>query len=143
VAGATLILYSTNSSDDGGTIYPVADSGWPEGTGNGIDASSAGGPGLKWIDVDTNDDGLVGATDASPYVPDFARPIVALGVVGRYHVVSADVTAAFEAGAQVYTLAIRNTSTDGATYSSREHPSASQRPLLQVQLEPHTQPASE
>src|SRR5207249_4290260 len=53
VVAAKLKLHCTNASSDGGTIYPVPNSSWAEGSGVG----SASGPGLKWSDVDTNLDG--------------------------------------------------------------------------------------
>jgi hypothetical protein len=133
VRGATLRLHCSNPSSDGGTVYPVGDSTWLEGTAKGLSAGSAGQPGLTFNDVDTNLDGTVSAADASPYVPDFGTPIVALGGV-KVGPVAADVTAAFQAGPRVYTLAIRNRTMNGATYSSREHPDAGQRPALVLTL---------
>jgi hypothetical protein len=132
VETATLTLYCTNASDEGGIVYPVVDSSWTEGSGNGVDASSADGSGLKWIDVDTNADGTIGPGDASPYVPDLARPIASLGSVGKGKTVSVDVTAALQGGPRAYTLAIASESSNGATYSSREHPSLDRRPRLRL-----------
>jgi hypothetical protein len=130
VAGAALMLHCTNASPDGGTVYPVAHSTWVEGAGNGIDASSRSGNGLKWIDVDTNGDRSVDGADASPYVPDFAHPIATIGPIGRWAQVTVDVTAAFQDGPGVYTLAIRNDVSDGITFASREYINQIRRPAL-------------
>ena len=129
IASAALALHCTNASLDGGTVYPVADSTWIEGAGNGIDASGSSGNGLKWVDVDTNGDRKVDGADASPYVPDFSRPIVSVGGVGKTQV-TLDVTAALQGGPGVYTLAIRNDMSDGVTFASREHPNLVRRPAL-------------
>ncbi len=136
VRSARLTLVCTNRTPDGGTVYPVSDSSWVEGRGNGIDGSSAAGPGLEWTQVDANGDGVIDAADASLYVPSFTQPIAALGPVSVGTLVTVDVTAALQAGPQVYTLAIRNGSTDGATYSSKDHPDPNQRPSLRVELAP-------
>jgi hypothetical protein len=132
VVRATLRLYCTNASPDGGTVYPVADSGWIEGNRTG-DALSIAGPGLKWTDVDTNDDGTVDAADRSPWVPEFDRPSDALHCVagGADRV---DVTAALGAGVGVRTLAVLNDSQDGAAYASIDAPDASQHPQLRLEL---------
>ena len=134
VKAATLRLYCMNASDDGGTVYPVADSSWLEGSGNGIDNSSAGGPGLTWIRVDTNEDGVVDERDGSPYVPDFAQPVVSLGGVSKGQTPQVDVTTAVQSGAGMYTLAITNNSSDGVTYWSREHSNPDRRPALHLEL---------
>src|SRR2546428_4533951 len=85
VVRATLTLFCTDGSPDGGTVYPLGQSRWVEGDRTGKDASSASGTGLKWNDVDENGDGSVddhdrGGGDDS-LVPDLARPIGALGSV--------------------------------------------------------------
>jgi len=136
VKSATLRLYCMNASDDGGTVYPVADSSWLEGSGNGIDSSSAGGPGLTWIEVDTNGDGVVDKRDGSPYVPDFAQPVVSLGGAVKGQTLRVDVTTAVQGGAGMYTLAITNNSSDGVTYWSREHSNPDRRPALHLELGP-------
>jgi hypothetical protein len=135
VGQATLTLFCSNGSDDGGTIFPGLDSSWVEGTGNGTDASSAGRPGLKWTDVDTNGDGDVNGRDSSPFVPDFAHPVASLGSLSAGHAYTVDVTAAFQRGPGIYTVAIRSGSTNGATYSSRENSSGGQRPVLRLTAE--------
>jgi len=134
VVAAKLKLHCTNASSDGGTIYPVPNSSWAEGSGVG----SASGPGLKWSDVDTNLDGKVDAHDASPFVPDYTRPIAWLGGVLVGQDVSVDVTAALQAGPGVYTLAIRNDTTAGATYASREDLNQVERPELEIELQAPT-----
>src|SRR5207249_1543614 len=134
VVAAKLKLHCTNASSDGGTIYPVPNSSWAEGSGVG----SASGPGLKWSDVDTNLDGKVDAHDASPFVPDYTRPIAWLGGVLVGQDVSVDVTAALQAGPGVYTLAIRNDTTAGATYASREDLNQLERPELEIELQAPT-----
>jgi len=79
VTRATLTLFCTDSSPDGGTIYPLADTSWVEGDRTGRDASSASGTGLKWTDVDRNGDGSIdehdrgGADDSVE--PEFFRPV--------------------------------------------------------------------
>jgi len=122
-------------------VYPVADSSWLEGGANGIDGSSKEGPGLKWIEVDTNGDGLLDELDESPYVPDFSRPVASLGPVSQKGVLEVDVTAAFDGGAGVYTLAIASASSDGATYWSRDRWRPDQRPMLHLETEPQVIPA--
>ncbi len=131
VLRATLTLHCTNASTDGGTIYPVVDSSWVEGTAT----ANPGGPGMKFVEVDTNRDGVISAADTSPYVPDFALPIALLGLVSRGETLTVDVTAAFQNGrGGLRTLAIKNDSSDGSTFSSRNDPSAAQRPLLHLEL---------
>ena len=119
VTRATLTLFCTDGSPDGGTVYPVSDSSWIEGNQTGKSSTSANGPGLKWTDLDTNADGKVDARDTSPFVPDFTRSLAALGTVTLGQTVTADVTAAMQAGAGLYTVAIKNGSTNRAKYSSR------------------------
>src|SRR5205823_15007430 len=79
VTRATLTLFCTDGSSDGGTVYPVAASGWAEGTHKGGTSNSANGPGLKWTDLDTNGDGTLDAADASSFLPDVAHPLAPLG----------------------------------------------------------------
>jgi hypothetical protein len=134
VLSATLTLFCSNAAADGGTIYRVADTSWIEGTQTGASSGSAAGPGLTWNAVDTNGDGALTAADASPYVPDFATPLASLGRVVAAQAVTVDLTAAFQGGPGVYALAIRNADTNGATYSSREHATATQRPVLHLTL---------
>src|SRR6185295_3303340 len=117
VRTARLTLYCTNASVDGGTVYPVADSSWIEGTGTGVDAASSVGPGLTFAAVDTNHDGVVTGVDASPYVPDFSRPLATVGPAPLRQPVTIDVSAAFDAP-DLYTLALKSNSSDGATYAS-------------------------
>lgn len=133
VTKATLRLWCTNASTDGGTVYVVDDSSWIEGNRTGIDTSSVGGPGLKWTNVDTNGDNKVDGLDTSPYVPD-TTAIASFGTVARGTAYTIDVTSALQSGPGVYTLAIRSSSTDGVTYSSRDNPTASQRPVLHLEL---------
>jgi hypothetical protein len=136
VGHATLTLHCTNASSDGGTVYPVGDSSWVEGTAGGVDASSKTGPGLKWTDVDTNADGVVDARDTSPWTPDATHPIATIGAVASGQTVTVDVTAALQAGPRLYTLALRNGSANGVTYSSRQHPTVGFRPWLRLVLLP-------
>jgi hypothetical protein len=110
----------------GGAIYVVGASTWVEGSGCG-----AGGNGIKWNDVDTNRDGKVDSHDQSPYVPG-TQAIATIGAVTLGQNVSVDVTAALRAGAGVYTLAIRSTTSDGATYATRENPTVAWRPRLDL-----------
>src|SRR5207253_3293953 len=70
VTRATLTLSCTDGSSDGGTVFPVADSRWPEGTHKGGTSNSANGPGLKWADLDTNGDGTLDSADAPGFQPD-------------------------------------------------------------------------
>src|SRR5439155_319764 len=76
--------------------------------------------------------------DASPFGPDYTRPIAWLGGVLVGQDVSVDVTAALQAGPGVYTLAIRNDSTAGATYASREDLNQLERPELELVLQAPT-----
>jgi Calcineurin-like phosphoesterase len=132
VVRATLKLYCTNASPDGGTVYPVADSAWVEGNRTGNSASTDGS-GLKWADVDTSGDSEVDARDESPWVPDFSHPSDALHcVAGRADRV--DVTAALGAGVGLRTLALVNDSENGAAYASRDDTDATQHPELRLEL---------
>jgi len=106
IVSASLRLACTNGSSNGGTIYPVPDARWVEGTATGVDATTASGPGLTWNTVDTNLDGTVDARDTSPYVPDLSRPIARLGAVSPGQPATADVTAAVQGGPGLYSLAI-------------------------------------
>ena len=126
ITRATLTLHCLNPSSVGGTIHLVGASTWVEGTGCG-----AGGTGLKWIDVDTNHDGKIDGLDQSPYVP-APQAIATIGAVVLGQAVTVDVTAALRAGPGVYTLAIRSTTSDGATYATRENPTAAWRPRLDL-----------
>jgi len=132
VRTAVLQIHATNKSRDAGAIYLVPATNWIEGTGHGIDATSIGGPGLTWRDVDTNGDGALDTRDASLLRPEPSARVVSLGAVRKGTTYRIDVTAAFQAGADLYTLAIMNDVTDGATFSSREHPSVDQRPVLYI-----------
>src|SRR5262249_34126962 len=134
IVRATLTLHCINTSADGGTVRTVADSSWIEGTGNGVDASSANGPGLKWVDVDTNRDGVADMADAAPSVPDPSSAVASFGRVVSGQDQTVDVTAAFQRGAGLYTLAIQNNDTDGATYSSRTATTPTFRPRLHLEL---------
>ena len=134
IAHATLTLFCTNNAPDGGTAYAVADSTWIEGTRTGANKANAAGPGLKWIDIDTNRDGNLDATDTSPYGPDLSRWLGSFGVVTAGHWYSVDVTGAFQTGPGVHTLAIKNNSADGASYASRESVNPAQRPVLRLEL---------
>jgi cysteine-rich repeat protein len=127
---ATLVLFCTNASREGGTLYPVPDSSWIEGTARGVSDSSAAGPGLKWTDVDTNDDDTIDGDDTSPFVPNESRPLAIIGPVVAGQSYRVDVTAAFQSGPALYTLAIRSPTANGTTYSSRENSDPTERPLL-------------
>jgi hypothetical protein len=132
IGRAVLELHPTNSSDDGGRVYRILDSSWQEGTGTGVDPSAAGGPALKWTDVDTNDDGTLDARDRSALVPDGRQVVGSLGLVIRGVRQRADVTPAFRDGPGIYTLAFMTGTSDGSTYCSREHPAVDRRPILRV-----------
>jgi hypothetical protein len=141
VRAAHLTLFCTNASADGGTVYPVGDSSWIEGTGTGVDAATSVGPGLTFTAVDTNHDGAVSAADTSPFVPDLTRPLAAIGPVGLRLPLTVDVSAAF-GGPGLYTLAIKSNSSDGATYSSRNDGRPVRRPQLQLEVERPTATAT-
>jgi hypothetical protein len=128
---ALLTLTCTDFSPAGGTIYPVADSSWIEGTRTGETSTSAGGAGLKWVQVDTNGDRQLTSADTSPWVPDFARPLATLGTVRAGEAVTLDVTAAFQAGPGIYTLALANGDLNGAFFGSRTA-TAALRPQLRL-----------
>jgi hypothetical protein len=130
---AVLTLDCTNTSPDGGTVYPVPSSSWTEGTRNGLDVGSAGCPGLKFVDVDTNANGTIDTSDGSPFVPDFLHPAGALGAVVKGQPKSVDVTGALGGSPGVLTLAIRSANTDGATYVSRETAIVALRPRLRLE----------
>jgi len=134
VAQATLTLFCRNGATDGGTVYPVGESRWIEGTRQGDTAASADGPGLKWIDLDTNGNGRLDAADSSPVLPDLARPLASLGPVVAGEPVTIDVTAALASGPGVYTLVIAGGTSNKASYGSRESTVAAERPVLHVEL---------
>ena len=133
IAAAKLGLSCTNASDDGGTVHPVADSSWVEGVGRG--SAGAGGPGLKWADVDTNGDGLLDGADTSPYLPAFTDVVTALGPVAldtRYLV---DLTSALEDARGLVTVAMATGSSQAAGYASRENAAVDERPLLHLDFD--------
>src|SRR5439155_1195403 len=101
---------------------------WVEGTGTGTNSGSANGPGLKWNDVDTNQDGKIDTLDGSRFVPDFTRPVAWIGsvVVGRPKTV--DVTVAFQGGPGTYSLAVQNQSTARAAVSAPTTTTVGARP---------------
>jgi len=132
VSQALLQLTVTNSSVDGGRVYPIPVTNWLEGTGSGVDAATSTGIGLKWTDVDRNGDGVLDARDGSALVPDPTRAVASLGAVRAGTTIQVDVTKAVQAGPTVYTLAIMNGSSDGATFGSREAATASMRPVLHL-----------
>jgi hypothetical protein len=134
VTKAVLELRTTNSSRDGGKVYSIASSNWIEGNRNGTDASSVGGPGLKWTDVDRNRDGVLDTKDGSALVPIATRQVGTIGAVTSGSFVQVDVTAAFQAGAGIYTIAIANNVSDGATYSSRN--ASKNHPVLHLTVTP-------
>jgi len=134
VTRASLTLSCTNTSNDGGTVYPVADSSWVEGNRTGLDSTSANGPGLKWVDVDTNGDGTVDAHDTSPFVPDFAHWLGAFPAVTSGQSYTVQLRGAFQQGPKLYTLAFTNSSQDGAAYASRSTVNTLQRPRLRLEL---------
>ncbi len=134
IARATLTLSCSNGGADGGTIYPVPDTGWIEGDRTGADSSSATGTGLKFADVDTNGDGKIDRNDTSPYAPDLDRWAGRIGVIAPGGIAEIDVTAAMQNGPGLYGLAIRNDDTNGAVYAAREHVTSSLRPRLRVEV---------
>src|SRR5437867_12756819 len=117
VTRATLTLFCTDGSSDGGTVYPVAAPGWVEGTHKGGTSNSANGPGLKWADLDTNADGTLDAADTSPFLPDVTQPLAALGSVIAGRPVTVDVTAAFQSGPGLYSLAFASAIANDAVYA--------------------------
>jgi predicted phosphodiesterase len=134
VLRATLELRTTNSSRDGGSVYSIASSGWVEGNRTGIDTTSVGGPGLKWTDVDRYVDGVLDTKDSSPLVPIATRLVGTIGPVTSGTTVQVDVTAAFVGSPGIYTIAIANNVSDGATYSSRN--ASANHPVLHLTLAP-------
>jgi hypothetical protein len=136
VVSATLTLHGTDSTSNGGTIYPVADSSWSEGDRTGSDSTSAGGRGLKWVDVDADRNRFLSPSDASPFLPDFGRPIAVLGPIESGEPAAAAVTAAFADGPGIYTLAIRTDSTNKGAFGSREDGDPEERPRLRLELAP-------
>jgi predicted phosphodiesterase len=131
IRSAHLTLVPMNGSADGGIVYPVRDSTWVEGAGEG----TGSGPGLKWTDVDTDGSGGVDALDDSPWVPDFSKPLAAIGPVMDGQPVTVDVTEAFlHRGPAIYTLAVVSGATNGTSYSAREHETLGVQPQLVVEL---------
>jgi hypothetical protein len=128
---AWLEVRCSNTSSDGGTIYPVTNSSWVEG-----DRCGAGGTGLKWGQVDCNADNRITAADqaCSSLAPDFSQPVASFGAVQAGVSSTLDVTSALQGGPGLYTLAIVNHNRDGATYRSREYSTAARRPRLILEL---------
>jgi len=134
ITRATLMLHCTNPSNDGGVLYPVDDSSWVEGTDGGAEGGS-GGPGLKWVEVDTNADGHIDPSDTSPYVPDFERWVGVVPCASGQTSSVVDVTSALpRAVPDLWTLAIRNDTPDKAAYASRESTNEAERPRLRLEL---------
>jgi hypothetical protein len=132
IRSARLMLFPLDGSADGGTVYAVPDSIWIEG----LNDAAAKGPGLKWTDVDTNDNGRIDGGDESPWIPDFSRPVARLGRVGEAEPVIADVTGAFvHRGPGIYTLAIATGAENGASYAAREHETLGLQPQLLLELQ--------
>ena len=131
VTAARLSFVSNNASPDGGTIYPVNDSTWIEGNSTGTDPTAASGPGLKWVNVDSDGNGVVDILDTSPYTPDFSNPVGGIGSVTIGGTCSADVTPLFKGGPGTYSFAVKNDSQNGTLYFSRE---TSQGPELRLEL---------
>jgi hypothetical protein len=131
IARVRLRVFCTNGASRGGTVHVVKSSTWPEGRADGRTAASDFTAGLKWVDVDSNGDGVVDGRDMSSFVPQ-SSTIATFGAVAVGQTYVLDVTPAFNAGARIYTLAIRSSASNGATYSTREHPTATQRPTLLV-----------
>src|SRR5439155_1097284 len=90
------------------------------GTRTGVDKTSATGTGLKWKDVDSNNDGKIDARDTARAAPDFTRPLASLGAVLQGRSYSVDVTAGVASGPGVYTLALTGLKPALASYASRE-----------------------
>lgn len=140
VVSATLTLRCANSSNDGGMIYPVsAAADWSEG-----DRCGPGGFGLQWGDVDCNGDGKITNADyncpggVNDLLPSLDFPIATLGSVSSGQSYTRDVTTWFggeRGGGRPVNLAIVNSSSDGATYRSREYAVVSQRPVVRLELE--------
>src|SRR5437667_100144 len=128
VARATLTLFCRDGAPDGGTVYPVADSRWVEGTRHGETTASAAGPGLKWTDLDTNGNGTLDAADTSPFLPDRSRPLAGIGLVVAGQPITVDVTAAFQAGPGLYSLVIAGGSANEATSRARGDTAAAPAP---------------
>jgi cysteine-rich repeat protein len=145
---ATLRLVCIDASPIGGTIYAVPDSGWIEGTCDGLTAACAGGPGLTWEQVDTLGNGEPDGNPLDePFEPDFGHPGPALDDVcppgHPNEPYSVDVTSLVQnVQPGPFTLAIASPgrpelrSINPAEYASREHPTASLRPRLLLELEP-------
>lgn len=88
---------------------------------------------LTFFNVDTNHDKALDARDRSPYLPDFARDLIApVGPVPLERK-TIDVTTAFESGA-VYSLVIAQTSHNGTTYTSREYLDPDRQPVLRIEV---------
>ncbi len=136
VRAASLRLQSTNGSGDGGTVYTIADSSWVEGDRTGTDATSAGGPGLVWGQVDDSGDDKVNWRDTSPLAPDLRRWVTTIGPVTTGTAYTVDVTPAIQSGPGFYTLIIKNDDDNGCRYASREDPDPARRPQLRVELGP-------
>jgi hypothetical protein len=130
ITRAQLSLVVTNASDDGGSVVRLPFVAWTEGVATGIDATSAGAPGLVWGDVDLNGDGRLDAADGSPLVPNAAETVAVIGSAIRKQRLVLDVTAALQRGPGLYTLAITNASSDGVTFASREDADPDRRPAL-------------
>jgi hypothetical protein len=131
VVRATLSLHALGPSFDAGTVYPVPDASWIEGAGDPeVDPV---GPGLKWVEVDTNGDEVLNENDADPYAPRFERRAGSLVSVEGMRA-EVDVTSAFQDGPRLYAIAIMNDASDGASFASREHIDPTMRPRLVLEI---------
>src|SRR6185295_4764226 len=136
VRAATLTLHCLKAAPDGGTLYRIEDSSWIEGDRTGVDAGSAGGPGLTLLQVDTNADQLLDAHDISPFVPDFRQWLGSIGPVAVGGTYSVDVTPAFGGEIGLYTLGLGSSALDDVRYASRDNAVAALRPRLRLELDP-------
>jgi hypothetical protein len=131
VVRATLSLHALNGSFDGGTVYPVPDASWVEGTGT---PEAPNGPGLTWRQVDDNGDDLLRDDDHTQYAPRLDRRAGAFLDVVRDTRAEADVTTAFQGGPGLYAIAIMNDANNRAMYASRENADGTLHPRLRLEL---------
>jgi hypothetical protein len=132
VRRATLQLYAMKPSASAANVYAVAGVPWTEGTGSEADKASRQGPGLHFIDLDTNADGKLDAQDGAPLVPEGNARVSVLGSTARGQRIGLRVTRALQRGPGLYTFVIAETGTDGTAFASREYPAAGLRPVLHI-----------
>jgi hypothetical protein len=152
VKQATLRLFSVNNpSVSGIDFYRLRNSDWIEGQCDGIEASctvtcdplhmSCAGAPLRFVDVDTNGDGIIDGQDTSSFLPNFATDLIGSLPNVPEGESDIDVTSVFAGREGIYSLVIDQHPNgtakvygDGSTFASRDFFDATAHPILEVRL---------